>query len=76
MNRSHIERMAEDKGNPFLLTEVCQPIPREDTLDADDHILSIGSKDAQKRFGGRRQIFMNQNRATLVEDANVPRLRM
>jgi len=59
--------MAQDKGHPFLITEVGQPLPREDTLDADDHVLARGSNAAQNRFGGRRQILMTQLRATLIE---------
>jgi hypothetical protein len=39
VNGFHIEGMAQDKGDSFLLTQVCQPIPRAETLDADDHIL-------------------------------------
>jgi hypothetical protein len=40
MNGLHIEGVSQDKGNPFLRTEVSQPIPRKNTFNADDHILS------------------------------------
>jgi hypothetical protein len=40
MNRLHIERMTQHKSKAFSLTQVCEPIPREHTFDADDDILS------------------------------------
>ena len=64
--------MAHDKGNPFLLTQIRQPIPRKNTFNADDHILAIGSNDPEKRLWGRRQILMDQLRAVLIEDTDVP----
>jgi hypothetical protein len=76
MKGFHIEGMTQDKGNPFLLTEVRQPLPREDTLHSHDQIVPIGSNDPQKGFRGRRQILMNQLRATLIEDTDVHGLRM
>jgi hypothetical protein len=66
--------MAQDKGNLFLLTEVGEPLPREHTFDAHDQLLPIGRNDAQKRLGGRRQIFVDQFRAILIPDTDVHRL--
>ena len=68
--------MPQAKGNAFRTTEVSEPLPGEDTFDAADHILTIGSKDAQQRVRGRRQIFMDENRAVLIENTDVPRLRL
>jgi len=76
MNRLHIEGMPENKGNSFLLTEVRQPIPREDTLDTDNQVFPIGGNDAQKRFRRRRQILMNETCSSPIEDTDVHRLRM
>jgi hypothetical protein len=59
MNRLHIEGVPQDKGNPFLTTEVRQPVPGEDALYADNQIVPIRSNDAQKRFGRRRQILVH-----------------
>ena len=44
----HIEGMPQDKSNPFLLTEVREPLPGEHTFDPHDYILSIWSNHAQK----------------------------
>src|SRR5882672_7022005 len=76
MNRLHIEGMPENKSNPFLLTEVREPIPGKNTLDADDHVVAIRYDDPQKCFRGRRQILMNQLRAILIKNTDVHRLRM
>jgi len=76
LNRLHIERVPQDKGNPFLTTQVRQPLPRKDTLDANDHLVPIGCNNSQKRFWGRRQILVDQNRAALIQDTDVHRLRM
>jgi len=46
----HVQRMSEDKGDPFPLTQVSQPIPREDTCDRDDHIVTIGGNDLESLF--------------------------
>ena len=45
MNRLPRERVAQDKGNLLLGTEVRQPLPREHTFDADDEVFSLGSND-------------------------------
>jgi hypothetical protein len=73
MNRLHRERMPEDKGNLFLLTQVRQPIPGEDTLDADDQIVAVRSNETQKCLGRCWQIFVDQFRAVLVQNADVHR---
>jgi cysteine synthase A len=71
-----VANMPENKGNAFLTTEVRHPIPCEHTFNADDHILSIGSNDAQKRVWSRRQIFVDEFRAILIQDTDVHRFRM
>ena len=76
MNRLHIESMAQDKSNPFLRTEIREPIPREHTLNPDDYILSIRSNDTQKCLRRRGQIFVDEFCALLIEDTHVPRLCM
>ena len=42
MDGFHVERMAEDKLNIVIGTEVGDPIPREHTFDADNEIVPIG----------------------------------
>ena len=55
----HIEGMAQHEGNPFLRTEVCQPLPGEDALHGDHKIVAVRRTDAQKRFWGGRQILVH-----------------
>jgi hypothetical protein len=62
--------MAQDKGNPFLLTEVGPPIPGEDPFDRNPYILSTGSEHTQKRFGRGRQSLMDEFRAVLIADTD------
>ena len=76
MNRFHRERVAQDKGTPFLLTEVRQPLPGEPTFAADNHILSLRSKDPQKGLRRRREIFVDEFRAVFIQNTDVPRFRM
>ena len=76
MNRLHIKRMSQNKGNSFLTTEVREPIPGKHTLDADDEILAIGSNHPQKCVRSRRQIFMDEFRTVLIEKTDLHRPRM
>lgn len=74
VNRLHIEGVAQDRGNPLLLTQVRQPIPRKNAFDSDDEVVAVGSNDPEKRLGRGRQIFMHEFRAVLSEDTDVHRL--
>ena len=71
MDGLHIEGMAQHRGNPFLLTQVRQPLPRKHTFHADDEVLFIGSNDPQKGFRRRRHIFVDEFGAVLIEDTDV-----
>jgi len=68
--------MAQDKGDSLLLTEICYPIPREQTFDANDDILSIGRNHPQKCFWSRREIFVDEFRTLLIENADLHRVRV
>jgi len=74
-NRLHIERLAQHKGHPFLLTQVRQPLPGKPTLHADDELLFIGSTDTKKRDRSRREIFVDEVGALLIEKAALQRVR-
>ena len=76
MNRLHREGRAQDKGEPFLRPEGGAPLPGEHTFAPDDEILPVRRADAQKGFRGRRQILMDEDRATLIQDTDVPRAGM
>jgi hypothetical protein len=66
--------MAENKGKALLLTEVCQPIPGEDTFDSDDHIGAIRRDNPQERCGRGGQMLVDPLRPVLIENADVHRL--
>jgi hypothetical protein len=46
MNRLHIERMPQDKGDAFAGTEIREPLPGEDTRHGHHHILAVRSDSA------------------------------
>jgi len=71
MDRFHLERVPEDKRNPFARTEVGQPIPGEEAFDADDEIGPVGCHGFEKRFWASRHIPVDKNLAILVQDAEV-----
>lgn len=76
MNRFHIEGRAQNKGEPFLLTEVGQPIPREEAFHPYHQIFPVWGNRTQKRVGSSGQIFMQQFRPLLIQDTDVHRLGM
>jgi hypothetical protein len=63
--------MASDKGNPFLRTEVGQPIPGEDACDTGDHVGSVRCDSFEKRFWASRHVPVHQNLTILVQDTKV-----
>jgi hypothetical protein len=74
MNCLHIERVPQDKGNAFLRTEIRQPVPGENTFDPHDQVVAIRRDNPQERCGRRGQILMDQLRAALIKDTDIPRL--
>ena len=52
-----------------------QPLPGEDALHGDDQVCPVGGHEAQKCYRGGRQILMDQNRSTLLQDTDVHGLR-
>jgi hypothetical protein len=51
MNGFHVQGMTQDEGNPLLGAQVGEPVPGEDTFDADHEIRSIGRNRLEKRLG-------------------------
>ena len=76
MNRLHRESLTQDKSEAFLAPQVGQPLPREHTLNADDQSLSLGSNQPQKCLRRRRQLFVHEFGALLIENTDVHRLRV
>ena len=67
----HIKRMPEDKRHTFTGAEVGQPIPGEETCDADDQIGPVRRDGFEKRLRASRHVPVHQNLAILVQDAEV-----
>jgi hypothetical protein len=71
MDRLHVERVAQDKGNALLGAEVGEPVPREDTFNSHDDILTMGHHDLEQGIWLGLDIAMHHNVTILVQDANV-----
>jgi hypothetical protein len=71
MDGFHVEGVAQDEGNPLLGAEVGQPVPGEDTFDADDEILPVRRNRLEKRLGCRFHIAVQHDLAVLIQDAEV-----
>jgi len=51
MDRFHIQGVAQDKRQPFLCTQVSEPVPRKDTFDGDANIVSLGRDGLEQSVG-------------------------
>lgn len=71
MNGAHIEGMAEDEGDPFIGTEIGQPVPGEHAFGGHHQILAVRFDQTQKRFWTSRDVLMHDNIASRIEDADV-----
>jgi hypothetical protein len=71
MNGFHVEGVAQDEGNPFLGAQVGEPVPSEDTFDADNQVFAVGCNSFQKRFRPCLHIPVAQDGSILVQDAKV-----
>ena len=68
----HRKRMAKPKGHAVPGAEVGQPLPGEETCDADDQS-GPGRRDScEKRCGASRHVPVHQHLAILVQDAEIP----
>jgi hypothetical protein len=76
MTRFPREGVPQDEGAPCLPPQVGQPLPGENACACDDEVLALGGAKPSERFGRRGQILLNQERARLLEDTDVQRLRM
>src|SRR5262245_47200940 len=76
MDGFHIESMTEDKRDACVGTEVGEPVPGEHAFDGDHHSLSIRSNDVQEGLRVGFHVTVHEDRAALVEDADVHRSGM
>ena len=65
----HGERMSQDKRQAFASAEVGEPVPREDTFDTDDPVLSVGRDGLEQWFWPGGHSAVHQNRTILVQEA-------
>ena len=72
----HVERMTENKGDRFSLTEIGKPIPGEHALDGDDDVVAVGLDDLEERLGLGGQVPMGNDLSLVVENTDVHRSRM
>jgi hypothetical protein len=69
MDGFHVQRVAQDGGNPLLGAESGQPVPGEDTFDADDEILPVRRTRLEKWLGCRLYIAVQLDLPCLIQDA-------
>ena len=73
VDRLHVEGMPEDKRAAFVNAQGSQPGPGKQACACDEHTRSIGSQDVQQGIWTGLHSAMSQDRAVLVEDADVHR---
>jgi hypothetical protein len=76
MNGTHVQSMTQDEGDPFLATQVRQPVPAVDALDRDDEILTEGMDCEKEPLRIAGQVPVQENDSLLTEDADVHRPRV
>jgi len=76
VDRFHVERMTEDEGDRFALTEIGKPIPGEHALDRDDDVAAEALNDLEERLGLGGQVPMSDDFSLVIENTDVHRSRM
>jgi hypothetical protein len=69
----HEQRVAEHEADPFLRTQVRQPVPGVDALAGHHEVVAIGRHGLEQRLGLRRKVLVHEHLARGVEDAHVHR---
>ena len=67
----HVQRVAKDKGDVLGLAQIGQPVPAKQAFASDDQAVAVRRDGLEEsgRLGG--QIFVQDDGAALVEDANI-----
>ena len=65
------ERVTEDKRHTLLGTQVCKPIPGEETCNTDDEIVALGGESLKQRFWGCGHGAVPERLPSVVHDAEV-----
>jgi len=71
MDGFHVKGMTQDKGNPFLDTEIGDPVPGEHTFHGDDNVLSIRMNDLEEDLTIGNNISVQPGFSCLIEDAEI-----
>jgi hypothetical protein len=73
MNGVHVQGMAEDTSAPLWGAEFREPVPGENALHRDDHILTIRRHGLEQRLRAGWHVAMGPHLAVLVEDTGIHR---
>src|SRR5262245_5739145 len=71
MDGFHIESVSKDKGNPFVRTEVGQPIPGKDAFDRHNETVPTGGNGVEKRSRRGFHIAVEHDFSVVVHDTDV-----
>lgn len=71
VNGLEVECVGEDDVDAVLHTEVGEPVPAEDALDADGEILAVGRDGLKEGLAPAGDAPVKHDRPVLVEDAKV-----
>jgi len=63
--------VAQDQRQPFLRTQVGEPVPRNNTFDGDDHIVPLRCNGLEQGVGTGLHIAVQHHLAILTQDTNV-----
>jgi len=72
----HVEGVAEDEGDAFVLAQVGQPVPGEPALRPDDQAVAVRLHGLQEGRGRGRQVLVEDGPSLGVEDVGVHRSGM
>src|SRR6185436_19082586 len=67
----HVERVTEHEGDVLSRTQIGEPVPGEDALDADDDVVAVRRDGAQQRLGAGGHVLVEHDVTAGVEDADV-----
>jgi hypothetical protein len=67
----HVQGVSQNKGDLLGLTQVGEPIPAKQALDADDQPVAEGGHGLEKRLAAGRQVLVENDQALSIEDAQV-----
>jgi hypothetical protein len=66
MDRLHVERVSQNKGDFLALTEISEPITGEDALDTHNEVFPIGRDQLEESAGLCRNILMETDFSLII----------